>query len=121
MNIFLRDPRLCPVCGYPLQRPASDCDICPSCGTQFGYSDSGRTHEQLRNIWMQEGMNWHSQVHQVPRGWNPELQMIEAGFKVDRPYSLYLQTNGSITAVTESNEPTFTTEQELQERYALSV
>jgi hypothetical protein len=92
----------CPVCGYGLDRPASDCDICPSCGTQFGYSDSGRTHEQLRRLWIQRGTNWHSRAHPVPYGWNPELQLIEAGFGSDLPnydtWKVYFSADAVITA-----------------------
>jgi hypothetical protein len=105
MTIFLRDRNLCPVCGYRLRRPASDCDICPSCGTQFGYSDSGRTHDQLRDLWIERGANWHSCVHPVPRGWNAELQLIEAGFGIKRPnIKLQIQLDAIINSTEQPSE-----------------
>jgi len=75
----------CPTCGYPLEAPVEDSDICPSCGTQFGYSDSGRTYSQLRENWVQHGAPWHSRVERVPRGWNPWLQLIRAGYEYAVP------------------------------------
>ena len=49
----------CPVCGYQhLSQPPYDghgCasfDICPCCGTEFGYDDSSATHEVLRRRWI---------------------------------------------------------------------
>ena len=67
----------CPVCGYSHRIPAGDCDICPSCGTQFGYSDSGRTHTQLREVWVQNGAPWSSWAYQPPLAWNPWMQLIK--------------------------------------------
>jgi uncharacterized Zn finger protein (UPF0148 family) len=46
---------LCPECGFPLDFPDADNNICPSCGTEFGYSDLGRTHKQLRANWLKAG------------------------------------------------------------------
>lgn len=68
----------CPVCGYHLRRPAQDCDICPSCGTQFGYSDSGTSYDALREHWMQWGMPWMSRAYGRPQNWNPIQQLISA-------------------------------------------
>src|SRR5229473_8396907 len=70
---------LCPICGFRLNRPPIDCDICPCCGTQFGYSDSGRSHTELRDVWINSGTSWHSQVYRQPRGWNPWLQLLASG------------------------------------------
>lgn len=39
----------CPVCAYDALTTAPvDLSICPSCGTQFGYDDVGRSHKELR-------------------------------------------------------------------------
>src|SRR4051812_48316988 len=67
----------CPVCGYKrLRYPAADEGvICPCCGTQFGYSDAGTTHAQLRREWVREGMKWYSRVTPAPEGWNPAEQL----------------------------------------------
>ena len=45
---------VCPVCDYadPGAPPFGDAwyqEICPGCGTQFGYDDATRTHDDLRN------------------------------------------------------------------------
>lgn len=77
---------LCPVCGYSdLDEPAYDeygCasfEICPSCGTEFGYSDAGFTHEQLRKDWISSGHRWAG-VRQAPTDWDPIAQLKKAGF-----------------------------------------
>ena len=77
---------VCPVCGFPdLPEPAWDIggsqEICPSCGTQFGYHDAaGRTdsdraqiHKELRERWIADGMMWQS--GQPPTGWDPVRQL----------------------------------------------
>jgi hypothetical protein len=69
----------CPVCGYLLNDPAEDYNICPSCGTEFGLTDSGRTFKQLRDEWIQSGAHWHSRVTKIPKDWNPYVQMLNAG------------------------------------------
>jgi len=80
----------CPTCGYPFKEPFEDSDICPSCGTQFGYSDSGRTYLELRESWVRLGAPWHSRVVAKPRGWNPWLQLIDAGYKYALPFKVHL-------------------------------
>lgn len=83
-------PYTCPVCGYPHleEQPhhpgagGSD-EICPSCGTQFGYHDGAnddlvwrtKRHEVLRRKWIAGGMKWHSKVDPVPGDWKPETQL----------------------------------------------
>jgi hypothetical protein len=78
----------CPTCGYPFQSPWEDSDICPSCGTQFGYSDSGRTYAELRESWIRRGAQWHSRVYPVPPAWNPWSQLIQAGYKYAVPFKV---------------------------------
>ncbi len=85
---------LCPVCGYPeLVDPPWDNDsgsdeICPSCGTHFGYhdaagGDAGRREEvyrRLREAWRSAGYPWFAPDEPPPAGWNPEeqLETVEA-------------------------------------------
>jgi RNA polymerase subunit RPABC4/transcription elongation factor Spt4 len=78
------DERLCPVCGYPdLFKPpwvgesASD-EICPSCGTHFGYDDFDLNevvretkHRELRQAWVAGGMQWWSRSRLPPSDWVP--------------------------------------------------
>lgn len=68
----------CPVCGYRLPFAPTDHRICPSCGTEFGYDDSGVSHEQLRERWMRSGSRWWSPVDARPSNWNP-LEQVLAG------------------------------------------
>jgi hypothetical protein len=74
----------CPVCGFDkLKRPPGDFSICPCCGTEFGYSDSGTEplwaiHELLREEWINAGAQWHSRIVPHPANWNPWMQIIKA-------------------------------------------
>ena len=71
----------CPVCGYnQLEDPPAYDEICPSCGTQFGYHDHRRTHKELRLLWIRRGAIWHSKVDAIPIKWNPIRQLRLAGF-----------------------------------------
>jgi hypothetical protein len=65
----------CPVCGYGLRRAPTDFLICPSCGTEFGYDDAGRTHAELRAIWLRGGAGWWSTATPPPKNWDPYLQL----------------------------------------------
>jgi hypothetical protein len=71
----------CPVCGYDkLRRPYQEEDIiCPSCGTEFGYTDATRRHAELRQRWRDNGAHWYSQVNPEPVGWNGYKQLLDAG------------------------------------------
>jgi hypothetical protein len=66
---------VCPVCGYLLPWPASDFHICASCGTEFGYDDAGRTHAELRAIWLRSGARWWNPTTAPPVNWDPYLQL----------------------------------------------
>lgn len=76
---------VCPVCGYPsLTEAAYDghgCasyDICPCCGTEFGYDDSTVVHSDLRRKWVSEGMQWWSKYQPKPDDWDPIKQLKTA-------------------------------------------
>ena len=71
----------CPVCGYAdLKYPPEDFTICPSCGTEFGYHDSNKTHGELRAEWVKRGSPWSSRAIERPAGWNGLSQLQPAGF-----------------------------------------
>jgi len=55
--------------------PPKDYHICPSCGTEFGYDDAGRSHTALRTAWLKSGTPWWSPVSQPPEGWDPLAQV----------------------------------------------
>lgn len=74
---------VCSVCRYPdLDEPAYDSfgcasyNICPCCGTEFGYDDSTTAHSDLREKWVSEGMQWWSKHKLKPNGWDPVRQLI---------------------------------------------
>jgi hypothetical protein len=70
----------CPVCGYNnLPDPPVDYEICPSCGTEFGYDDFTFSHENLRRKWLTAGAKWHSRRISPPANWNPYQQLLNAG------------------------------------------
>jgi hypothetical protein len=81
---------ICPVCKFDkLPDPPENFEICPSCGTEFGYHDTTKTFHQLRDIWIASGAKWHSKVIPMPVGWDGLTQLgfnlmfnfTAAGFK----------------------------------------
>ncbi|PST17389.1 hypothetical protein C7U60_20185 [Mesorhizobium plurifarium] len=76
----------CPVCGYPhLDEPPYDStgcptyNICPCCGTEFGYDDASVSHNVLRSQWINRGMTWWSKHVDPPKDWDPNTQLSDAG------------------------------------------
>ena len=59
--------------------PPEDFNICPSCGTEFGYTDAGVAFEQVRAKWLSCGAPWFSTYIQPPAQWNPIQQLLDAG------------------------------------------
>lgn len=68
----------CPVCGFLMEYPADDDNICPSCGTHFGYHDYVMTHEELRVNWLKAGAPWFDPQPAPPR-WDAIQQLKSAG------------------------------------------
>jgi len=66
---------ICPVCGFLLDYPAADFNICPSCGVEFEADTIDHSFEELRDLWTNRGMTWTSRVAPKPRNYNPALQM----------------------------------------------
>lgn len=70
---------ICPVCGYPNldENPREQIhEICDSCGTQFGYTDSNRSYEELRKQWIDNGMKFYfEKLWGIPENWNPLEQL----------------------------------------------
>jgi hypothetical protein len=71
----------CPVCGFHgLDEPAYNSfgcpsfEICPSCGTEFGYDDAKKSHESLRDEWIAKGMPWWADDKPAP-DWDPVQQL----------------------------------------------
>ena len=76
----------CPVCGFGLEYPPNDFNICPSCGVEFDYETAGRSFSELRHEWVANGAHWASRVDRPPKDWNPYLQLILAGYIYDVPF-----------------------------------
>jgi hypothetical protein len=73
---------MCPICGYPdIREPSLKWSICPSCGTQFGLTDRGRTHDEIRAMWIAGGARWHSSVVTRPPNWSPLQQLANINYK----------------------------------------
>ena len=84
---------LCPVCGYPdlhelpWDGDSGSFEICPSCGTQFGYDDAAggdaarreAVYASLRLAWKAAGCPWSSPGQPPPGDWNPagQLEAVE--------------------------------------------
>jgi hypothetical protein len=83
----LSDGFVCPVCGYSdLPSPPYvngqgywAHEICPSCGTQFGYDDCDTSHEELRQRWLALGAAWWSPSRPQPTNFDGIEQLRRAG------------------------------------------
>lgn len=94
---------LCPVCGFRLPFAAEDFNICPSCGTEFGYSDSGRTYDNLRKNWLDHGAQWSSLVWEKPSNWSPfeQLRNLEpVSSKVPPPVQVVWKLSAEMLPIT---------------------
>lgn len=68
----------CTVCGYDgLADPPADHNICPCCGTEFGYHDLVVSWEELRHRWIVEGAKWFSDYTHPCADWNPVGQLVK--------------------------------------------
>lgn len=68
----------CPVCKYRgLEYPPANHNICPCCGTEFGYDDNRKSHAELRRQWIMGGAHWFDGV--PPVNWDPNMQLYRAG------------------------------------------
>ena len=90
---------MCPVCGYnQLEYPASNYNICPSCGTEFDLDDVGVTHFQLRNAWIANGKQWWSVEEPPSPYWDPEQQLQNLRHLVNAPKQTTAKTVQKIEA-----------------------
>lgn len=62
--------------------PAEEGNICPCCGTEFGYDDAlGVTFRTLRDQWVANETPWFSPIDQPPPLWNGVVQLILADYE----------------------------------------
>ena len=107
----------CPVCGYLELRdpPWSDGlpsdEICPQCGTHFGYDDAvglrdqaalPARHQELRDRWTAAGSRWWSKSTPAPSGASSAraaaLAGIPAHLRSDGPFASVLPKRQPVTA-----------------------
>lgn len=103
-ELFASGEYPCPVCGYGLSKPATDFTICPSCGVEFGYSDAGISHSELRKEWISFGAPWSSRVEPRPIGWNPWDQLIKTRLAGDIPWQYGIVVS-EVTSQTSAPRP----------------
>lgn len=88
----------CPVCAFTgLEESPAYFTICPSCGTEFGYHDFVRGHDELRSKWIGTGPQWHSSVILAPPQWDGMEQLRRGGLIDYSPVSM--DTHTEITVV----------------------
>ncbi|MFZ0771324.1 MAG: hypothetical protein WCA49_06100 [Candidatus Sulfotelmatobacter sp.] len=86
----------CPVCWFPnLLYPPRDYHICPCCGTEFGNDDAQFTWDELRIVWIHNGMRWFFGV--PPQGWNAQAQLLTVGYGVKMGVSSERSTPGLLS------------------------
>jgi hypothetical protein len=74
-NILILRKYLCPVCGFLLDYPPKDFNICPSCGVEFGADTVEYSIQELQDAWTERGMTWTSTVIKRPANYNPAAQL----------------------------------------------
>jgi hypothetical protein len=77
----------CPVCAYSQMPYAADFgNICPCCGTEFGYDDDlGVTFRELRDRWVVNGTPWFSPLDDPAPMWSGLAQLASADFPFTNP------------------------------------
>ncbi len=81
---------VCPVCGYnQMARPPQNGSLCECCCTEFGVSDVGRTHDQLRDIWIKHGTTWRGEAVPPP-DWSACQQLRNIGYKLSEKQKKFL-------------------------------
>jgi len=77
---------MCPVCGYCMDEPPDNYNICPSCGTEFGLHDVNNSIAELQAAWLGSGPNgpvWWSKFDAPPVNWNPLKQFERVAVKAN--------------------------------------
>jgi hypothetical protein len=61
-------------------RPPAAGYICPCCGVEFEVDDDELSHDELRRVWIANGMRWFSRATAAAPDWNPLAQLVRAGY-----------------------------------------
>jgi transcriptional regulator with XRE-family HTH domain len=74
----------CPVCGYDeMPYPPVPENICPCCGTQFGFDDHYHSPQELRSAWIEKDFPFFSDTRRPPKDWSPYRQLFIAEHGID--------------------------------------
>lgn len=66
--------------------PADEGNICPCCGTEFGFDDDlGVSYRELRDRWVEDGTPWFSTVDAPPPLWDGINQLVSSEFEFTPP------------------------------------
>jgi len=72
---------ICPVCGFEkMDGPPADFNICPCCGTEFGYDDFEKSYQDLSYRWIASGCPWFSPLEGPPPAWNAKRQLLNVQY-----------------------------------------
>ena len=71
---------VCPVCGFLLDYPPDDFNICPSCGVEFCADTAEYSIQYLQNAWIDRGMVWSSRVLPKPANYDSLAQLARLRF-----------------------------------------
>ena len=97
----------CPVCKFPeLADVPADNNICPCCGTEFGFDDQRKSHAQLRAEWLTRGGKWYDESTPPPRKWNPYVQLFHAGHFFLRGPEMQVSVAQSVSPLTATDYET---------------
>jgi hypothetical protein len=79
----------CLICGFP-EMPYAPIpfNVCPCCGTEFGVDDRKTRHATLRAAWINAGKPWFDDITSPSKDWNPDAQLVRAGFVDTRPFTI---------------------------------
>jgi len=92
----------CSVCGYDaLTKAPVDYNICPCCGTEFGYDDVAHSWDDLRTLWLSKGAHWFSKHTPPPPAWNVLNQI--GLLNVQHMRNIAGTTNGEVPTVKEGS------------------
>lgn len=88
-RVLMADRHVCLVCGYgeltesPWLNGSPSDEICPACGTHFGFDDVAggdpaereAVYRRRRSEWVANGMVWWSTSRNPPAEWDPGSQL----------------------------------------------
>src|ERR1035438_6576874 len=89
----------CPVCGFDMDDPPRDYNVCPSCGTEFGLHDLNASVLELRQAWIKTGPVWWSKSDEHPTNWDPYVQLARLAIcgSVTASTGVFVMESGTVS------------------------